>query len=75
MNLHLLRTFASVVEQGGFTRAAKAIHVSQPAVSRAVRELEEQLGIALLERAGGTLRYSVSSDKDRTPDCRAAHPG
>ena len=56
MNLHLLRTFASVVEQGGFTRAAKAIHVSQPAVSRAVRELEEQLGIALLERAGGTLR-------------------
>lgn len=56
MNLHLLRTFASVVERGGFTRAAQAINVSQPAVSRAVRELEEQLGLALLERSGGPLR-------------------
>ncbi len=56
MNLHLLRTFASVVERGGFTRAAQAIHISQPAVSRAVRELEEQLGLALLERSGGPLR-------------------
>lgn len=62
MNLHLLRTFASVVEQGGFTRAAQTIHVSQPAVSRAVRELEEQLGLALLERASGPLRCTVAGN-------------
>ena len=58
MNLHLLRTFASVAEQRSFSRAAEAIHISQPAVSRAVRELEEQLGMALLERRGGQVRLT-----------------
>lgn len=53
MNLHLLRTFASVAEYRSFSRAGEAIHLSQPAVSRAVRELEQQLEIALLERRGG----------------------
>lgn len=53
MNLHLLRTFASVLEHKSFSRAAEAIHISQPAVSRAVRELEGQLDIALLERRSG----------------------
>lgn len=58
MNLHLLRTFASVVEHKSFSRAAEAIHISQPAVSRAVRELEEQLDIALLERRGGQVHLT-----------------
>jgi DNA-binding transcriptional LysR family regulator len=52
MNLHLLRVFMAVVEQRGFSRAAEALHVSQPAVSKAVRELEHQLGLPLLERGG-----------------------
>lgn len=56
MNLHLLRTFVSVVALGGFTRAAEAIHISQPAVSRAVRELEDHFGMPLLERGGSPLR-------------------
>ncbi len=56
VNLHLLRTFAAVAEHGSFTRAAEAIHVSQPAVSRAVRELEEQLGLPLVERIAGQVR-------------------
>lgn len=54
MNLHLLRTFASVAEYRSFSRAGEAIHISQPAVSRAVRELEGQLGVALLERGVAT---------------------
>lgn len=58
MNLHLLRTFASVAEQRSFSRAAEAIHISQPAVSRAVRELEDQLGMALMERGGGQVRLT-----------------
>jgi DNA-binding transcriptional LysR family regulator len=58
MNLHLLRTFAAVAVHRSFSRAAEAIHVSQPAVSRAVRELEEQLDIALVARAGGRVRLT-----------------
>lgn len=52
MNLHLLRVFLAVVEQQGFSRAAEALFVSQSAVSKAVRELEHQLDLPLLERAG-----------------------
>lgn len=58
MNLHLLRTFAAVATHRSFSRAAEAIHVSQPAVSRAVRELEEQLAIPLLARTGGRVRLT-----------------
>lgn len=56
MNLHLLRVFASVAELNSFSRAAERLHVSQPAVSKAVRELEHQLGLPLLERGGGGAR-------------------
>lgn len=58
MNLHLLRTFAAVAEHQSFSRAAEAIHVSQPAVSKSVRELEQQLGLALLERQGGRVQLT-----------------
>jgi DNA-binding transcriptional LysR family regulator len=50
MNLHLLRLFYAVVERRGFTRAAEALFISQSAVSKGVRELEHQLGLALLDR-------------------------
>jgi DNA-binding transcriptional LysR family regulator len=53
MNLHLLRVLAAVVEQQGFSRAAETLHVSQSAVSKAVRELEHQLELPLLERGRG----------------------
>lgn len=53
MNLHLLRIFFTVAEQGSFSRAADALHISQPAVSKAVRELENQIDLALIERGGG----------------------
>jgi molybdate transport repressor ModE-like protein len=52
MNLNALRLFAAVVEHGGFSRAAEAVHVSQPAVSKAVGELERKAGVPLLERGG-----------------------
>lgn len=50
MDARRLRYFAAVVEQGGFAQAAAALHVTQPAVSMAVRKLEEDLGNSLLER-------------------------
>lgn len=53
LNLHLLRLFAAVAEHGGFSRAAEALCISQPAVSRGVREFEAQVEGRLLERGPG----------------------
>ena len=53
LNLHLLRVFFAVAEQQSFSRAAESLFISQPAVSRAVRELEHQVDLALIERGGG----------------------
>lgn len=50
MNLHLLRIFFAVAREQRFSRAAEALHISQPAVSKGVRELEHQLDTALIER-------------------------
>lgn len=50
MNLHLLRMFAMVIQTGSFSRAAEALHVSQPAISKGVRDFELQIGCRLLDR-------------------------
>ena len=50
MELRTLRNFAAVVEEGGITAAAELLQVSQPALSRQVKALEEELGVALLTR-------------------------
>ncbi len=52
LNLHHLRLFAAVVEHKGFTRAAAALRLSQPAISKSLSELERQIGLPLLERSG-----------------------
>jgi LysR family transcriptional regulator, transcriptional activator of the cysJI operon len=56
MNLHLLRIFAAVAEHRSFSRAAGALFISQPAVSKAVRQLEHQLDLTLIERGPGGMR-------------------
>ncbi len=50
LNLQALRVFVAVVDQGGFSRAAAVLHLSQPAVSKAVGGLEREVGLPLLER-------------------------
>ena len=52
MDLRRLRLFLAVVDEGGFTRAAESEFVSQPSVSQAIRELEEELGTPLFHRVG-----------------------
>lgn len=56
MLLRHLRYLSAVVEHGSFTRAAQALHVSQPALSQQIRQLEEQLGVQLLDRSGKAVR-------------------
>ena len=47
-----LRSFLAIVRYGGYHRAAEALHLTQPAVSRHMRQLEAQLGQPLFERRG-----------------------
>lgn len=55
MSMHdptLLRSFVTVVESGGFTRAAHALHLTQSTISQQVRRLERAAGHLLLDRSG-----------------------
>jgi len=50
MQFSYLRTFVTVIERGGFSAAARALGISQPAVSQQVKRLEEELRVELLRR-------------------------
>jgi DNA-binding transcriptional LysR family regulator len=52
LNLDQLRALIEVVELGSFTEAAKRLHLTQPAISQQIRELEARCGVMLIERAG-----------------------
>ena len=50
MKLHQLQYFCAACRNGNITRAAAELHVSQPSISMAIRELENEFGILLLQR-------------------------
>ncbi|MCP3460993.1 LysR substrate-binding domain-containing protein [Bradyrhizobium sp. CCGUVB23] len=51
LNLHLLRMFVAVSRVGSFSRAAETMNLSQPAISKGVRDFELQVGCRLLNRS------------------------
>jgi LysR family transcriptional regulator, nitrogen assimilation regulatory protein len=69
MQFRQLRYFVKIVEAGSFSRAASVVHVAQPALSQQVAELEERLGVTLLQRsargvlptAAGEILYKEAS--------------
>jgi DNA-binding transcriptional LysR family regulator len=52
MEFRPLRAFVEVVRQGGFSQAAKTVFATQSTVSKAVKQLEEEVGVPLLDRIG-----------------------
>lgn len=55
LRLRHLRCFLEIARLGSLSAAAEALHVSQPAASKTIRELEEILGTALFDRSGRRL--------------------
>lgn len=52
MDIRALRYFVAVVDHQSFSRAAEALHVTQPTVSKMIQQLEQSLDLTLLERVG-----------------------
>src|SRR5689334_351018 len=63
LNLDQLRAFVEVVERGSFTRAAKELNLSQPAVTHQVRELERRFDVLLVERLGKRVFLTQAGEK------------
>ncbi|WP_395606446.1 transcriptional regulator CynR [Pseudomonas sp. B22129] len=57
-----LQYFLAVAQHEGFTKAAAALHVSQPALSQQVRQLEESLGAQLFDRSGRKTRLTDAGE-------------
>ena len=58
MDLRQVAVVLAVIDQGGISRAAQALGITQPSVSQALHKLEEELGVALFRRSGRTVELT-----------------
>ena len=69
MDLKRLRAFVTVAEQGSVSKAALRLHITQPALSRQIRDLQQELGLRLFDRVGRGLALT-SEGEQLLGDCR-----
>ena len=62
MNMHNVETFLAVAESGSFTGAARRLDKTQSAVSQAVRQLEDELGVVLINRSARQITLTPAGD-------------
>lgn len=62
MDLRQVANVVAVVDHGGFTKAAAAVPISQPALSQSVRSLERELGTELFDRVGRGVRLTAAGE-------------
>ncbi|MEU9211020.1 LysR family transcriptional regulator [Streptomyces sp. NPDC048415] len=62
MDLRLVEYFVTVVDHSSITKAAKALYISQPSLSQAIRNLEGQLGVQLFDRSGRQLTLTAEGE-------------
>lgn len=62
MELRNLRAYVEVVRQGGFSQAAKKVFATQSTVSKAVKQLEDELGLRLLDRVGHKITQTAAGE-------------
>ncbi len=87
MDLKSLEVFCRIVELGGFSRAAEAVHLTQPTVSGHIKGLETEVGMSLLDRVGrrvtptrgGEILYGYARRilvlRDQAQEALSAHKG
>jgi len=63
MDLRRLRTFVAVAEVGSVSKAALRVHITQPALSRQIRDLQEELGLRLFDRIGRNLVLTAEGEQ------------
>lgn len=63
MNVRQLQAFCAVMEKGGISEAARALCISQPAVTKSIRLLEQLLQIELFKRTAGKIYPSIEAQK------------
>lgn len=63
VDLELYRLFVIVANEGNITKASEILHISQPAISKQIHNLESELNVTLFERSNSGVRLTIEGNK------------